>query len=150
MRDYLNIIILSLFLVGCSVTQQQGNVSISNKDSVKILRFSPEETETLKVGSNVKFKFEVEYNLATTDSGRLALVVQGASNERISNEFYVVQKGRGIEILEADIVVPETRAVHVFTPLTPKGSSSTTVVELRRYKVEKLPMRIESLPEKIN
>uniref|UniRef100_UPI003D152E04 hypothetical protein n=1 Tax=Amphritea sp. TaxID=1872502 RepID=UPI003D152E04 len=76
------------------------------------------------------------YNLASADTGSLTLVVQGASNETLGNEFYVVYKGAGTEILEAEIVVPESRAVQVFTPLSPQGTSSTTIVESRFYKVE--------------
>ncbi|BFM10505.1 hypothetical protein R50072_06580 [Simiduia litorea] len=97
---------------------------------------SPADTETLKAGSSVKIRYEVQYNLASTDTGSLTLVVQDASYETLGNEFYVVHKGSGTEILEAEITVPESRAVQVFTPLSPQGSSSTTVVDTRLYKVE--------------
>lgn len=139
MRSFLITIASSLLLVGCGETvnspDNQDGGAISNIDSVKIINVSPEATETLKVGSRVKIRYEVQYSLVSTDSGYLTLVVQDASNQTLGNEFYVVHKGSGTEILEAEIVVPETRAVQVFTPLSPQGSSSTTIVESRIYKV---------------
>lgn len=138
MRIILATLIMSLLLLGCGESEPppKGG-SISNKDSVNILSAYPAVTETLKAGSSVKIRYEVHYNLASAESGSLTLVVQGASNETLGNEFYVVHKGSGTEILEAEIVVPESRAVQVFTPLSPQGSSSTTIVESRLYKVEK-------------
>lgn len=140
MRTILATLIMPLLLLGCgeseSPAQKQSIEPISSKDSVKILSASPAITETLKAGSSVKIKYEVQYNLASSDTGSLTLVVQGASNETLGNEFYVVHKGSGTEILEAEIVVPQSRAVQVFTPLSPQGSSSTTIVESRLYKVE--------------
>lgn len=141
MRIVLATLMTSLILLGCGESEsppiKQSSGSNSSKDSVKILSASPVVTETLKAGSAVKIRYEVQYNLASSDTGSLTLVVQGASNETLGNEFYVVHKGSGTEILEAEIVVPESRAVQVFTPLSPQGSSSTTIVESRLYKVEK-------------
>ena len=141
MRTFLITLFSSAFLLGCGNTEnppaEKPSEPSSNTDSVKILSVSPELTKTLKVGSSVKIKYKVQYNLASADSGSLTLVVQSASNETLGNEFYVVHKGGGTEVLEAEIVVPETRAVQVFTPLSPQGTSSTTVVESRLYKVER-------------
>jgi len=132
---------MPLILLGCGASEspakEQGGGASSSKDSVKILSASPAVTETLKSGTSVKISYEVQYNLASADTGSLTLVVQGASNESLGNEFYVVHKGSGTETLEAEIVVPESRAVQVFTPLSPQGSSSTSIVESRLYKVEK-------------
>lgn len=140
MRTILATLIMSLILLGCgeseSPASKQSVEPISAKDSVKILSASPAVTETLKAGSSIKIRYEVQYNLASADTGSLTLVVQGASNETLGNEFYVVHKGSGTETLEAEIVVPESRAVQVFTPLSPQGTSSTTIVESRLYKVE--------------
>lgn len=69
--------------------------------------------------------------------GQIALVVQGASNETLANEFYIASKGKHTEKLEATITVPDTRLIHVFTPLSPQGQSSTTIVESRMHKVVK-------------
>jgi hypothetical protein len=140
MKIILSALIIPIILFGCSEskspTQRQINKPLSNKDSVKILSASPAITETLKTGASLKIIYEVQYNLASADTGSLALVIQGASNETLSNEFYVVQKGSGTEVLEAEIIVPQSRAVQVFTPLSPQGSSSTSIVESRLYKVE--------------
>lgn len=106
------------------------------EDAVRIVRTDPPLTETLKVGSAIKLQFEVEYTLASEESGSLAMVIQTASNHVTANEFYVVEKGHGKQILEAVIVVPDTRALQVFTPLSPQGQSMTNTVDSRVYRVE--------------
>lgn len=141
MRNLLIAVFSTVLLFGCSDEEGQSTESPSmpsaNKDSVKILSASPKLNETLKVGATVNIKYEVKYNLASADTGSLTLVVQGASNETLGNELYVIHKGSGTEVLEAEIVVPDTRAIQVFTPLSPQGTSSTTIVESRLYKVER-------------
>lgn len=106
------------------------------EDAVRIVRTDPPVTETLKAGSAIKVQFEVEYTLASEESGSLAMVIQTASNHVTANEFYVVQKGHGKQIMEAVIVVPETRALQVFTPLSPQSQSMTSTVDSRVYRVE--------------
>lgn len=116
-----------------------GNVNetgLPAENSVRIVRTDPPLTETLKVGSAIKLQFEVEYTLASEESGSLAMVIQTASNHVTANEFYVVEKGHGKQIMEAVIVVPDTRALQVFTPLSPQSQSMTSTVDSRVYRVE--------------
>ena len=54
----------------------------------------------------------------------------------LANEFEVIQKGEGNVSLSKEIEVPKTKAIQVFTPLNVEGSSSTTVVDSRIYRVE--------------
>ena len=107
-------------------------------DSIKIISVSPDQSQELKVGSEVKITYEVEYTLESSEMGEIALEVQGASNNEIlANEFYIATKGKHTETLEATITIPDTRLINVITYVLPKGLSSTDVVESRMYKVVK-------------
>jgi len=125
-----------IFILAACSEGECPSVECSNTgDSVKILSVKPEQTAELKVGDTVKIAYEVEYNLESSEIGQIALVVQSASNEILANEFYVASKGQHKEVLEAEIVVPDTRLIQVFTPLSPQGRSQTTIVESRIHKV---------------
>ena len=89
------------------------------------------------MGSEVEIKYEVEYTLESSDLGQITLVIQGASNEPIANENYIATKGTHIETLEATITVPDTRLIHVFTPLSIQGQSRTSIVQSRLHRVIK-------------
>jgi hypothetical protein len=135
---YLLIALFSSIVVSsCSKSNCESVECKPSPDSVKIIDVSPEQSVSLKVGDKVTIAYEVEYALRSSDVGQLALVVQGASNETLANEFYIASKGIHKETLVAEIVVPDTRAIHVFTPLSPQGQSSTTIVESRLYRVVK-------------
>ena len=111
--------------------------SQSEGDSVKILSQKPSLEESLIVGQKVKLIVEIEYELNTSSTGDVSLVVQDASNNSVANELYVIRKGKNRETLEAEVTVPDTRALVLFTPLSPQGISRTTIVESISYKVEK-------------
>lgn len=124
-------------VVGCNKENSDSTSTSTTGDAVKILNSSPALTETLKVGQKVKLSIDVEYTLSSSDSGSIALVVQDASNGLIRSEMYVAQKGTHKEKLEAEITVPDTRAVVIFTPLAINPSSGATVLETQSYKVIK-------------
>ena len=132
---------LAISLCACGKNESSvsghSQTSDSKVDSVKILSETPSLEEALTVGQKIKLRVEVEYELNTGSSGNVTLVVQDASNKTVANELYAAQKGKHKETLEAEVTVPETRALVLFTPLTPQGNSSTTVVESVSYKVEK-------------
>ena len=135
------IVILTIMLCACGKNEPSGESSnpssASKGDSVRILSQSPSLEESLTVGQKVKLSVEVEYELNTGSSGDVTLVVQDASNNTVANELYPIRKGMHKETLEAEVTVPDTRALVLFTPLTPQGNSRTTVVESISYKVEK-------------
>lgn len=56
----------------------------------------------------------------------------------LANETAVIQKGKGTITLRTDLVIPETTAIQVFTPLTVQGGKSTSVVDTRVYRVVKI------------
>ena len=71
----------------------------------------------------------------TADSGTLGLVVQDANNTPIAQSLDVILKGTASQVLEADFTVPDTKAVHVFIPLSAQGQSATSTVTSRSFKV---------------
>ena len=110
----------------------------TSNDRVEIVSILPEAGTVLKVGDVVTVEVDVEYGLASADSGSIALVIQkDESGEMpLANEFEVIQKGEENVSLSKEIEVPKTKAIQVFTPLNVEGSSSTTVVDSRIYRVE--------------
>lgn len=102
--------------------------------SVKIVKLSPETTTPLKVGDKVKIHVEVDYRLAA-DSGTLSLVVQSADNRSLGHDMEVVRNGAGKASLAVELVVPQTKAIQIFTPLQAQGQSATATVDFRAYKV---------------
>ena len=111
--------------------------SDSSPDSVKIVSISPDPGTALRVGEKVGFKVEVEYNLGSAASGSITLVIQQGESGRmpLANETEVAQKGKGKLVFRKEIEVPDTSAIQVFTPLSVQGGTSTSVVDMRIYKV---------------
>ena len=132
MKSLIVIMLSTLLITACG----SGNES-SNGDSIKITNMSPKQSMSLEIGETIMLSYEVEYELKSSESGFITLVVQGASNETIVNESYIAEQGKHTETLKAEIVVPDTRAIQVFTPLLTPASTSTTVVDSRTYQVVK-------------
>jgi hypothetical protein len=89
----------------------------------------------LRVGESATIKAEVEYSLSV-ESGTITMVIQSSDGGTISNETEVVTKGTGKVVLSSTFVVPDTKAIQVFTPLSSQGQVSTTTVDYRAYKVD--------------
>lgn len=102
--------------------------------SIRIVQISPSTISPIRVGERVSLQVEVEYSLSV-DSGVINLVVQASDNTGIAGETEVVTKGIGKLTLKAEFVVPDTRAVNVFTPLLAQGQPGTSTVDARTYKV---------------
>ena len=124
----------AFLIFGCQRSDPQLGAPAPAGSSVQIASVSPSVGEPLRVGEKVKLKVDVNYTL-TTESGTLALVVQAADNSAISQNFEVVTKGKGNVTLEAEFIVPSTKAIQIFTPLSAQGQSSTSTVESRAFKV---------------
>lgn len=102
--------------------------------SVKILSISPEISSSLHVGEKVRLQVDVGYSL-DAPSGTLSLVVQASDNSGVAQDMQVLTKGSGKAKFEADFVVPNTKAIQVFTPLSGQGQSSTSTVDMWAFKV---------------
>jgi len=107
------------------------------EDSVRIISISPSAASPLYVGQFINFEVEVEYTLESTDSASITLVIQQAESGHmpLANEFDVVLKGNGSLKLSKELTVPSTKALKVFTPLTPEGEEKTKIVKSKLYKV---------------
>lgn len=130
---------IRLFAIGLVLTISGPAFQQPDMDSVKIVTISPDTTTPLRIGETVAFRVELEYNLTTADSGTVTLVIQQGESGRqsLGNETEVVHKGRGRIVMSKDVVVPDTKAVLIFTPLGVQGSTSSRVVDNRAYKVVK-------------
>ena len=128
------VVACALASFGCQRSEPQTSRPALGGSSVQIISVSPEVSQPLHAGEKIKMAVQVNYTLSE-DSGTLALVVQGADNSSISSNFEVVTKGNGSLTLESEFVVPSTKAVMIFTPLSGQGQSSTSTVDTRAFKV---------------
>lgn len=127
-------VLAALLMLGCQRNDLHPGTPASAGSSVQIASISPSAGEPLHVGEKVTLKVDVNY-LLTAESGTLALVVQAADNSAIAQNFEVVTKGSGKATLESEFIVPSTKAIQIFTPLSAQGQSSTSTVESRAFKV---------------
>lgn len=106
--------------------------------SVKIVSITPEVSKPLYVGDKTRIIVEVEY-VMSQDSGAVTLVIQKGESGGfpLGSSMEVVLKGPGKIKLEAEIEIPDTRAIQVFTPLSFQGGASTSIVDYRVFKVAK-------------
>jgi len=112
--------------------------AISPGSSIKIVSIAPELSKPLYVGERVRIMVEVEYVLSQ-ESGTITLVLQTGESggPSLGNSTDVVFKGKGTIKLEREIQIPDTKAIQVFTPLTPQGVVDTSIVDYRAFKVAK-------------
>jgi hypothetical protein len=108
----------------------------SSGSSVKIVSITPELSKPLYVGEKARIKVEVEY-VMSQDSGTITLVIQKGESGGfpLGSSMEVVLKGKGTIKLEAEIQVPDTKAIQVFTPLSFQSGGSTSIVDYRAFKV---------------
>ncbi len=119
-----------LALAGCETDH-----SVPGGSTVKILSTSPDHTKPLRQGDTVQLRAEVEY-LLNVDSGTLSLIVQKSDASSVFSHTEVVASGKGTSILEAEFVVPDTKAVMIFTSLNAQGQTTTSTVDTLAFKVE--------------
>ena len=131
--NLLMLLFLLAALSGCERNPSTDSAAPSGS-SVKILSTAPKTSAPLRVGDHVKLKVDVAHML-TVDSGTLGLVIQAADNSAIAQDMEVVTKGSGKTSFETEFVVPDTKAIQVFTPLSAQGQSSTSTVDMRAFKV---------------
>lgn len=138
MKAIFAIILASISVLGCTNHKMaQEPQSKSELDSVKIISVFPPLTDALEVGSRVTFRYEVEYSLQSADTASLVLLAQTESNDRaIGEKTYVIDKGIGTQVMELEVEVPETPYLQLFTPLTPQGKKSTSIVDWYYHKVK--------------
>lgn len=130
----LPLLIGALIATGCDADRSDNRAAPAGS-TVKILATSPDLSRTLTVGDAVILEVEAEYRL-NADSGTLSLVVQESDTSTIAVHTDVVTRGTGTVEFEAEFIVPETKAVLIFTPLTEQGQTSTTIVDTLAFEVQ--------------
>jgi hypothetical protein len=78
----------------------------------------------------------VAYWLAA-DSGSVSLVVQSADTSSIAQDERVIKKGGGELVFENEFVVPDTKALRVFVPLSGGDQTATSTLDTRAYSAGK-------------
>jgi hypothetical protein len=101
--------------------------------SVRIVALTPDTSTALKVGAKVKIELEVSYRLLA-DAGAVTLVVQ-ANDKSLAQVTRAVRQGEGKAKLSAEFLVPDTKAIQIFTPLQALGQKTTATLDARTYKV---------------
>jgi outer membrane lipoprotein SlyB len=122
-----------LVVTGCD-NSQSDNDAAPKGSQVKIISISPSNTSPLQVGTTVNLSVEVEHTLTVTN-GTLGLVVQAADNTLLAQDMDVVLKGKNKTVFDTKFIVPNTKVVAVFTPLSAEGQMQTTTVDMKAYKV---------------
>lgn len=130
---FILLLVLLYAVAGCERISFGDNAAPSGS-MVKILSTSPETSTPLYVGDRVKLWVDVAYTL-TTDSGTVDLVVQAADNSGLAHDMEVIRKGSGQTHFETEFVVPNTKAIQLFVPLSAKSQSTTSTVDMWAFKV---------------
>jgi hypothetical protein len=101
--------------------------------SVRIVGLQPETTTPLKVGAKVKVQVEVAYRLLA-EAGAVTLVVQ-SNDKGLAQASQAIKQGEGKATLAVEFMVPETKAIQIYTPLQAWGQKATATLDTRTYKV---------------
>lgn len=128
------LLLMGASLVACDSRKTTDASAAPSGSTVSITEVTPSTGSPLVTGQAVNLKVKVTYAL-TSDSGTLGLIVQDANNAPLAQSVNVVLKGSATEELSVSFTVPETKAVHVFTPLSAPGQVATSTVSSRAYKV---------------
>ena len=100
----------------------------------QITAISPDTSEVLHPGQQVRLKVDVSYVL-TSASGTVKLLVLAADSSELGQDVKVITQGNGKTTLETRFTVPATAEVRVFAPLVVQGESSGPAADGRSYKV---------------
>lgn len=100
----------------------------------QITAISPDTSQSLHSGEQVKLKVDVGYVL-TAESGTIKLVVLAADNSDLAQDSKVITKGSGKSTLQAAFTVPNTTDIRVFTPFVVPGQDSSAVADGRAFTV---------------
>ena len=136
MRLVTSLFAIALVFGMSAITLAQSTTS--SESSVKIISIAPELSKPLYVGEKETIVVEVEY-VMSKDSGTVTLVIQkGESGGRpLGSATEVALRGKGTVKLKAEIQIPDTKAIQIFTPLSFQDGAGTSIVDYRAFKVAK-------------
>lgn len=136
MRGTTLLAFLTACLFGLSGCSKSVDTAAPAGSTISITSISPPAEQLLVVGSKVKLRITVAYWLAA-DSGSVSLVVQSADTSSVAQDERVVKKGGGELIFENEFVVPDTKTLRVFVPLSGGDQTATSTLDTRAYTVGK-------------
>ena len=131
---FIRLLALLAATAACNQSLGQSAPSAANGSSVSLISISPATSEVLHPGEKATLVVEIAYEL-NADSGNVNLVVQAANGLHLAGDIEVITKGSGRAKLRAEFIVPETKAIEVFIPLSADGQSSTSTLVHRVYRV---------------
>lgn len=104
--------------------------------SIRIKKIQPTIAQPLKPGEKVTFIVDLNYNLAA-ELGGAALVIQRAESGYVplAHTYTNLSQGSGTVTLQAEVEIPATSAIQIYTPLYHQGGGSTSVVDNRVFEV---------------
>lgn len=102
--------------------------------TIKIVEISPPTSHVFSVGESVDLRVKVRYVLSE-ESGTIALVVQAADNSSVAQDNEVIARGAEELTMQAKFIVPNTKVLQVFMPLSGQGQNATSTVDSRAFKV---------------
>jgi len=123
---FLSSVLLVLTLTGCTKDNQ-----------VRILSISPDPSQPLYVGEEVKVMVNIEYEMVDP-SGSITLVIQRGESGHppLASAARKITQGSGQIEISTSFTVPDTKSIQVFTPLSAEGAVQTRVVDVRTYQVK--------------
>lgn len=109
--------------------------------SIHLVKVTPKRGTHLVVGDHVAVSITVKYKLATTDQGKVVLVVQTEDNSFVTPGPKQIQKkvthGSGEVTLTDEFDVPAgTDLIRLFVPLVPEGYTHTSGEVVVEYPVK--------------
>jgi tetratricopeptide (TPR) repeat protein len=105
---------------------------------ISIVKISPADKSTIRVGEVVHLIVNASYNLTGTEEGEVALVVSTDSHQSLlkPQPRRKVASGKGVVEFDVEFKVPaDAKAVRVFLPLS-AGRASTTSVTSAEFTVK--------------
>jgi hypothetical protein len=131
----LGVLAMTCALFACDNPSSSKALAAPQGSTVSIIEIQPSTGQSLTVGDNIVLKIKVAYAL-TSDSGNLGVVVQDDSNTPLAQKIHVVLKGGGTEEFNLDFEVPNTNAIHIYTPLSAPGQPATSTMSTSSYRVK--------------
>ena len=136
-----------LALVGCDgETPTSPSLSTQHtvtEDSLSVASITPVAGTRLRPGRQVTFEATVSYELGTTDSGLIRIVIQDQTDSIIQaiprdpRQDRTVERGSGTVSFSDVVSIPGSGVteVNVFFPLFPAGATSTSTLAVVTYPV---------------
>lgn len=129
------LIMLSATLVVACGQREGQDAAPPVASSMTVTSVTPERDSVLRVGDEVAVRVEVAYTLGSA-AGNVGLVVQSGDGEVLAEQVGAAVRGEHAMTLQAVFRVPQTDVVHLVVPLSERGRSTTSDVEIISYEVD--------------